>query len=114
MRYRNSRLALDSLERLSEREGPGNNGVEVVQAFANDIDKLRNDIGGILETLREGVNRAEVLQENISSSDNRLVDVDTAQAEAKSAGQEISFSSEQAIDAHSSLSPERVSSLLSE
>lgn len=107
-----SSLALESLEGLATEAGASPAEVSVVREFAEDLDKLRDDIKSVLRVLRSRAERAEIAQENLRSSAALIRDVDAATRAAESTGSEISQGSEKALEAHSNLDAERVIALL--
>ncbi len=64
--------------------------------------------------LQDSADTAEVMMENIDSSDARLDDVQAANDHADDTGVQIRFDHEGAMDAHNNLSPTNVASLLEE
>ena len=105
-----STLALESLEGLES----GSAEIGVVQEFAEDLDKLKEDIKSVLDVLRSRADRAEIAQENLRSSSAKLRDVDAATQAAENTRAQISQGDEKALEAHSNLNAERVISLLRE
>ncbi len=107
-----SSLALRSVEEITVERA--SKQPRQVQEFARDLNKLREDIESVLQVLREKAAAAEVLDENLQSSDSKLADVDTAQAHAADTGARIHFDEEKAISAHANLSAGNVAELLRE
>lgn len=107
-----SALALKSIEGVV-----GGVGVTVppaVQELTKDLQKLRDSISGAFDELRSKADTAEVISENYASSEVRLSDVESAQAQAAETGAQINFKGQEAIKAHTGLSPAKVASLLAE
>ena len=109
-----SSLALKSLDGVSEDIQSEGAEANVVREFAQDLDKLREDIKGILNVLRSRAERAEVARENLQSSSARLRDVDAATEAAEITRSQISFENKEALEAHSNIDAEKVLSLLSD
>ncbi len=105
-----SNEALKAIERVSETEASGGN-TDVVQEFANDLDRLKSDIVDLLSDLRSRADRAGIIGANIEASTPQLEDVAKAQERA----QTISFDVEQALGAHGEgLTYDRVAELLAD
>jgi hypothetical protein len=105
-----SNEALKAIERVSDSDSPGEN-TEVVQEFANDLDRLKSDIVDLLSDLRSRADRAGIIGANIEASSPQLEDVAKAQERAKS----ISFDVDQALGAHGEgLTIDRVAELLAD
>lgn len=109
-----SSMALKSLEQLTGNEAGSADAPEVVKEFSQDIDKLRGDIGGVLDLLRNRAQHIEVIQENLTSSEARIEDVDAAQRKAVETSNGIQNDGLAAVDAHQGLSFDRVQALLAE
>jgi len=109
-----SSLALKSLEDAGQSNQADPADSEAVQQFAEDVQKLRQDVMKVLDALREKADTAEVIDENYSSATSTIEDVNTAHNHAVETGSQISFNSQQAVEAHSNLSVDRVADLLSE
>ena len=101
-----SAKAVKLLERLSENGSSSSpsNAVEP-SIFSDDVFRLRENIDRVKS-------RAEVVAENVKSSEVQLQDVNVAQEQASKTGAAINLSGEQAIEAHSKLSPANVAKVL--
>lgn len=110
---KSSKRTLKALEDVSSA-AEGNDDINVVQAFAEDLDQLKSDIVELLQDLRHRVSRAEVLSENMEAADTRLEDLERAQEKVRDASEGILSNKEEALFAHSFLNPGSVDRLLEE
>lgn len=112
---KSSKETLQALEDVSaQASSPAGNELNVVKAFAEDLDELKSDIVDLLKDLRTRAGQAAVLNENIEAADSRVEDLEKAQAMASDASMGIQFDKETALSAHSFLSPGSVDRLLQE
>lgn len=109
-----STLALKSVEQLATQSTDPNTASAVPKELAGDLEKLRKDINTVVNVLREKAAKAEVLNENLESSDARLGDVRAAEDHAATVGARINYNEEQALKAHARLNPNAVAQLLEE
>ena len=110
---KSSKDALKSLEDLAASFGSEGNA-DVSKAFASDVQKLKSDIGDLVDTLRQRAGTAEVMNENMQAADVKLEDVYKAQAKAQSMHSIVRLDKEQAMNAHQGLTLDRVQQLLAD
>jgi hypothetical protein len=108
-----SSKALSALKQVQELS-KSSNELKSVSGLTGDLDKLQSDVTEMVGILQDSANTAEVIMENIDSSDARLDDVQAANDHAEDTGVQIRFDRDGAIGAHSNLDPANVASLLKE
>lgn len=108
-----SSLALDSIKKVAEA-GSGFDDHSAFSSLVGDLENIGGAVSQVLGVLRDHVDHAEVIKENISASTTRLTDLDAAHAQANETEAQIQFSSQQAVEAHEGLTPDRVARLLVE
>ncbi len=108
-----SSKALSSLKEVQELSDKAK-GTNVVSDLTKDLGRLQSEVTEMVGLLQDSVDTAEVIQENISSSDARLDDVQAANEHAESTGGQIRYDREAAISAHGQLNAANVASLLEE
>lgn len=107
-----SAKALKSLE--SVPSGSPQTQQQKTAQFGKDIEDLRRSIGSTIESLQSGIATAEVIRENVTSSESRLEDIDVAQDRVASMLSEMDGNTDEALAAHKPLLADRVAALLSE
>ncbi len=107
-----SSLALKSLERANAESNGKSSEPHLAEKFIPDLEKLRDDIEETVLSLQKSAEQAEITRENMVAAEARLEDVEAAQVHAEKTGSEISTRVEQALGAHTELSPSRISKLL--
>ena len=107
-----SAKALKSLEGLGDevKQTEKNRAAE----FGKDLEALRKTIGSTIESLQSGIATAEVIRENVTSSESKIEDLDAAHEQVASMLTEIEDNSKEALAAHKPLLADRVAALLSE
>jgi vacuolar-type H+-ATPase subunit I/STV1 len=108
-----SSQVLDHLDQVSSDEVENPEAHDPIRELAKDLDQVRHDVSLILQQLRERHDRAQVLKENIDSSESAPEDLSAAQARAQNIGLQVVEGDSSLVDAHD-ISPDRVAALLAD
>ena len=108
-----SAMALDSIKKVAD-VGSSIANDPALAGVLKDLEGVGSAVSEVLSALRDRLDHAEVIKENLSASTARLSDLNQAQAQAAETEAQIQYNSQNAVDAHEGLTPDRVARLLME